>query len=146
MARPRRMRSFSGLVWVCGGRAPLAGSAMSKSWHEAQQVVDRVRFFYRLVSANAVDARESHGLARLVPGRAGDAVASDLPLQFRGDLAHRAKAVGRVVAHPFVEPTQLLVGEAEIGLPDRRQLLLAFDLAPAAERIVRIEGAALAVA
>ena len=41
------------------------------------------------------------------------------------DLAHRPEAVGGVVAHPFVEPAQLLVGEAEIGLADRRQLALA---------------------
>ena len=38
-------------------------------------------------------------------------------------LAHRAEAVDRVVAHEPVDLGELLVGEAEIGLADRHQLL-----------------------
>src|SRR6266851_470521 len=98
---------------------------MSASWHEAQQVVDRVSLAGGLVSPYAIDTREAHGDARFVPGRAADAVEGDLQHQLVLDLADGPEAVGGVVAHPFVEPTQLLVGEAEIGLADRRQLALA---------------------
>ncbi len=51
----------------------------------------------------------------------------------------------RVVAHEPVEPFQLLVGEAEIGLADRQQLAAAL-LRPAAERVIRIIRGALAAA
>ena len=63
-----------------------------------------------------------------------DAVEGDLQHQLGRDLAHRAEAVGGVVAHPFVEPAQLLVGEAEIGLADRRQLALALGLRASSRR------------
>ena len=38
-------------------------------------------------------------------------------------LAHRAEAVDGVAAHEAVDLDQLLVGEAEIGLADRHQLV-----------------------
>src|SRR5204862_535498 len=56
---------------------------------------------------------------------------------------NRAEPLDRMVAHEPVEPFQLLVGEAEIGLADRKQLA---GLAPAAERVIRIIRRALAAA
>ena len=41
------------------------------------------------------------------------------------DLAHGPETVHRVIAHERVELSQLLVGEAEIGLADRNELGLA---------------------
>ena len=38
-------------------------------------------------------------------------------------LAHRAEALDGVAAHEAVDLHQLLVGEAEIGLADRHQLV-----------------------
>src|SRR5713226_111985 len=105
-ARPRSMRSWMGRVWVWGGRVPGNASTMGWSCHEAQQVVDSVGLGRRFVSPYAIDAREAHGEPRLVAGRPGDTVEGDLQHQFGRDLAHRAEAVGRVVAHPLVEPAQ----------------------------------------
>src|SRR5689334_15696935 len=111
-ARPRRTRSLIGWVWVCGGRAPGEGSTMSNSWHKSQKAVDGVRLRGGFVSPYAIDAREAHGQPRLVSGRAADAVEGDFEHQLRRHLADRPEAVGGVVAHPFVEPAQFLVGEA----------------------------------
>jgi hypothetical protein len=61
-----------------------------------------------------------------------DRIEGDLEHQALLDLAHRAEALDRVAADEAVEPFQLLVGEAEIGLADRQQL--AFG--PAAEGVV----------
>src|SRR3546814_10776990 len=55
----------------------------------------------------------------------------------------RTEAIEGVVAHEFVEPLQLLVGEARIGLAHRQQL---GSVGPAAERIIRIEARAPTVA
>src|SRR6185312_9006727 len=110
-------------------------SATTASWHQLHQVVDRIGFTRRFISPYAIDPREAHGHPGLVAGRAGDAVEGDLQHQLRFDLAHWPEAVGGVVAHPLVEPAQLLVGEAEIGLADRRQLARAAVVAPAAERV-----------
>src|SRR3546814_2898863 len=55
----------------------------------------------------------------------------------------RTEAIEGVVAHEFVEPLQLLVGEARIGLAHRQQLA---SVGPAAERIIRIEARAPTVA
>ena len=57
--------------------------------------------------------------------RAMHAIEGDLEHELGLDLAHRAEAVHRVVAHEAVELAQLLVGEAEIGLADRHELGLA---------------------
>ena len=51
-----------------------------------------------------------------------DRIEGDFEHQGLLDLADRAEALDRVVAHEPVEPFQLLVGEAEIGLADRQQL------------------------
>ena len=40
-----------------------------------------------------------------------------------GDFAHRAETVRRMIADIAVEFDELLVGEAEIGLADRHQLV-----------------------
>ena len=55
------------------------------------------------------------------------------------------KRCERVVADEAVEPFQLLVGEAEIGLADRQQLAARL-LGPAAEGVIGIVGRALAAA
>src|SRR5471032_553317 len=147
-SRPSAMRCATGSVWVCTGDALVVMvSAMRASWHEAQQVVDRVRLGGWFVSAYAIYAGKAQRHARLVPCRTRDAVEGHFEHELLLDLAHRAEAVGRVVAHPFVEPAQLLVGEPEIGLADRRQLARARAVfPPGAERVVGIEGAALSVA
>ena len=74
-----------------------------------------------------------------------DRIEGDFEDQLLLDLADRAEAADRVVAHEAVEPFQLLVGEAEIGLADRQQLAAAL-LGPAAERVIRVIGRALAAA
>ena len=51
-----------------------------------------------------------------------DRIEGDFEHQGLLDLADRAEALDRVVADEAVEPFQLLVGEAEIGLADRQQL------------------------
>ena len=74
--------------------------------------------------------------------RAGvDRIERDFEHQALLDLAHRPEALDRVAADPAVEPFQFLVGEAEIGLADRKQLAL---LAPAAERVVAVVARAFA--
>src|SRR5690606_23132492 len=65
---------------------------------------------------------------------------------FVHDLAHRAETVDRVAANETVDLSQLLVGEAEIGLADRHQLGAVLAFGPDTERVVGIEGRALAVA
>src|SRR3546814_16475525 len=85
--------------------------------------------------------------ARFVPGRAVGGIEGDLEDQARLHLAHRAEPVGGVRVNPAVELAQLGVGKAEIGLADGHQLLDAgLAAAPAPERIVGVEGRALAVA
>src|SRR3546814_8012794 len=81
----------------------------------------------------------SSDLPRLVTFRGVDRVEGDFEHERLFDLAHRAKAVQRVVAHELVEPFELLVGETRIGFADGQQL--AF-VGPAAEAIVRIEAGA----
>ena len=46
----------------------------------------------------------------------------DLEDQALLDLANWAETLDRVVADPAVDPAKLLVGEAEIGLADRKKL------------------------
>src|SRR3546814_19733809 len=53
------------------------------------------------------------------------------------------RSVDRVVADEFVEPLELFVGEARIGLAHRQQFP---RVGPAAEGIVRIEARAAAIA
>ena len=62
-----------------------------------------------------------------MPGRALQAFEGDLEHQalvrLVRHLAHRAEALDGVAAHEAVDLLQLLVGEAEIGLADRHQLV-----------------------
>jgi len=51
----------------------------------------------------------AHGEPDLWRVERADAVEGDLQHQLRRDFAHWAETVGRVVAHPLVEPAQLLV-------------------------------------
>ena len=59
--------------------------------------------------------------------------------------AHGAKALGGVIAHVLVEFLEFGVREARIGLADGDQDGAPFGFVPNAERVVRIEGRALAV-
>ena len=104
----------------------------------ARQSVGLVR---RLVGADSADAREAHREAGLVARARVDRIEGDFEHQALLDLAHRPEALDRVAADPAVEPLQLLVGEAEIGLADRKQLTL---VGPAAERVVAVVARALA--
>ena len=64
-----------------------------------------------------------------------DRIERDLEHQALVGLAHRAEAVDGVLAHMAVEPFQLLVGEAEIGLADRQQFgALRRDRRPSSRR------------
>ncbi len=111
------------------------------------QCLDPVRFMRGLVPADAVDARETHGQARLVPLAGVDRIERDFEHQRLVGFAHRAEAVDGVLAHMPVEPFQLLVGEAEIGLADRQQFRAPIRIAvPAAEGEVGIETRPLAAA
>src|SRR5690242_14424196 len=112
----------------------LAAGAPASSYHRGEgcQLVGLIR---RFVDANAADAGEAHRQTGLVPGARVDRIEGDLQHQALLDLAHRSEALDRVTADPAIEPFQLLVGEAEIGLPDGEQLA-AFR--PAAERIVAV--------
>ena len=63
-------------------------------------------------------------LCRVERCRPSNATSSTRPWSVScDDLAHRAEAVDGVAAHEAVDLHQLLVGEAEIGLADRHQLV-----------------------
>src|SRR3954469_8162418 len=97
----------------------------------------------RLVPAQAADAREAHRDAGLVPRRALQALEGDFHHQplvgLMHHFAHRSEAVDRVAPHVAVDLEKLFVGEAEIGLADRHQLVAVLAGRPEAERVVRIE-------
>src|SRR5215210_3567410 len=82
-----------------------------------------VGFIGGLVGADAADPREAHGEPRLVAGAFVNRIERDFEHQGLLDLAHRPEALDGVAANPAVEPLQLLVGEAEIGLADGKQLV-----------------------
>src|SRR4051812_4503589 len=106
-----------------------------RSGRRFAQPLDRVGFGRRLVGADPRDAGKAHGEAGFVALAGVDRIEGDLEHQALLDLAHRAEALDGVGAHPTVEPFQLLVGEAEIGLADRQQLAAR---CPAAEGVIRI--------
>ena len=62
------------------------------------------------------------------------------------DFAHRPEAVDGVAAHEAVDLDELLVGEAEIRLADRHQLLAVGSAAPDPERVIGVIGGAFAAA
>ena len=96
------------------------------------QRLEPVGLARRLVPAQPADARKAHREPGLVPGRALQPFERDLQHQalvgLVHDLAHRAEAVDGVAAHEAVDLDQLLVGEAEIGLADRHQLVAVLAL------------------
>src|SRR4029434_807429 len=99
------------------------------------QGLDPIGLMRRLVARSADDPREAHGKTRLMPGRLVDGLEGNLEDKASIDLANRAEAVDRVVAHVAVEPLELLISAAEVGLADGKQLL-AFG--PAAEGIIAV--------
>src|SRR5260370_5320964 len=99
------MRSWMGRVWVWGGRVPGNASTMGWSCHEAQQVVDSVGLGRRFVSPYAIDAREAHGEPRLVAGRPGAALPSELPHPRSPDPAPPPAAGAAVGRRPLVRPS-----------------------------------------
>src|SRR6267142_5101108 len=105
---------------------------------------------WRLVPAQPVDAREPHRNAGFMPRRACQAFEGDLQHQPLVRLMHhmpdRSEFFDCVAAHEAIDLQQLLVGEAEIGLADRHQLLAILAGGPDPERIIRIIGRTLAVA
>src|SRR5205085_6681872 len=110
-----------------------------------------VGFARRLVPADAVDARETHGDAGFVPRRVLQSFESNFEHQPKilagAHGAHRTEALDRVVAHESIEFAQLLVGEAEVRLAHRRQRARAvLVLSPDTEGVIGIEARALAVA
>ena len=97
----------------------------------------------RLVPAHAADARESAWRRRTCGGSsaAGPRRRPRAPGPCRGSCAHRAhraEALDGVVADEPVDLLQLLVGEAEIGLADRHQLVAVSPSRPDAEGVVGI--------
>src|SRR5690606_16610136 len=95
------------------------------------------------VAADARYAWKAHREPRLVTLRRMDRIEGDFEHEQFLDLAHRAEAIQRVVAHELVEPFQLLVGEARISLAHRQQLA---RVGPASEGIIRIEARTAPVA
>src|SRR6266567_4723502 len=93
---------------------------------------------WRLVPAQPVDAREPHRDAGFMPRRACQAFEGDLQHQPLIRLMHhmpdRPEFFDCVAAHEAIDLQQLLVGEAEIGLADRHQLLALLASGPHPER------------
>ena len=96
----------------------------------------------RLVRPDPADPGEAHGEPRAVALAEVDGIERHLHHQRLLHLAHRTEPGHRVIAYPPVQPGQFLIGEPEIRLADRHQLVAA----PQAERIVGVVAAALAVA
>src|SRR5436309_1806055 len=105
-------------------RFPSAMACETDSGDALAQRLDRVRFPCRLVGADAADPREAHCEAGFVPPRFVDRIEGDFEDQALVGLADRSEAIDRVGADMVIEPFQLLVGEAEIGLAHGQQLAL----------------------
>ena len=110
--------------------------------HQRHQALQPIRLRRRLVGPDARDARKPQRHTGLVAIGQLRRVERHLQHQRLLHLAHRAEPRHGVVADPAIEERQLLVGEAEIRLADRHQLVAA----PHAERVVGIVAAALAMA
>src|SRR5437868_959411 len=116
-------------------RAPAASS------YHCRKACHSVGLSRRFVDPYPADPRESHRQAGLVPAALVDRIEGDLEHQALFDLAHRPEPLDRMAADPAVEPLELLIGEAEISLADRRQF--AF-FRPAAESVVAVIAGAFA--
>jgi len=96
-----------------------------------------------LVEAQPADAREAHGDAGLVAGRPRHALECDFEHQaaviFMHDFAHRPEAVDGIAADEAVDFGKLGVGEAEIGLAHRHQLVADIARGPDPEGVIGIE-------
>src|SRR5205085_747705 len=103
--------------------------ASASSYHRVQGR-HSVGLSRRFVDANAADPRKAHRQPRLVARALVDRIERHFEHQALLDLAHGPEALDGVPADPAVEPFQFLVGETEIGLADREQLIA---LRPAAE-------------
>src|SRR5437763_500527 len=110
----------------------LAGRASSYQRLKVRQSVGLSR---RFVDADAANPREAHRHAGFVPRALVDRIERDFEHQALFDLAHGTEALDGVAADPPVEPAQFLVSEAEIGLADRKQLVL---IGPAPERVIAV--------
>src|SRR3546814_2626631 len=87
-------------------------------------------------SSDLADPREAHGEARLVAFARMDGIERDFEDQRFLHFAHRSESLDSVVADEVIQPLQLLVGEAEIGLADGEQLtLLEIGRASCRERV-----------
>src|ERR1700676_12497 len=85
----------------------------------------RIRLLIGLVPADAMDPRKTHGEAGFVACRTMHAVEGDFEDKAGLHLAYGTVAVDRVIAHPFVEFTELRIGKAGIGLADGDECALA---------------------
>jgi hypothetical protein len=98
----------------------------------------------RLVPAQPVDAGKPHRDAGFMARRALQALERDFQdqplLGLVDDMADGTEFFDRVAADEAVDLQQLLVGEAEIGLADRHQLIAVPGRGPHAECVVGIIG------
>lgn len=76
----------------------------------------------RLVGSDPVDARETHGKARLVPFAFVHGIKGYFEDQALVRFPYRTEAVDRMTADMAVEPFQFLVSKTEIGFADRQQV------------------------
>src|SRR6185503_6149606 len=115
-------------------RSLSAVEAPPSSYHRLQGC-QPVGLSRRFVDPDSADARKAHGEARFVTAALVDRIERDFEDESFLDLADRAEALDRVPPNPPVEPFQFLIGEAEIGLADRKQLS---RLGPAAESVIAV--------
>src|SRR5262249_22586992 len=112
--------------------------------------LDTVGLAWRLVPAQAIDAGKAHRQPRFVAARSLQAFERHFEHEtlvgLVHNLAHGAETVDGIAAHEPVDCAKLGIGEAEIRLADRNQLVATLGAAPDAERIVGIERRALAAA
>src|SRR3954454_7076934 len=136
VSRPRigpRHYSRSFRTWET--RTPASMACGGGQWNcrlgleHALQGFQPVGLARRLVPAQPVDARKPHGDAGFVPRRALQALKGHFqhePLvRLVYDVAYGAELLDRVAADEAVDLQQFLVGETEIGLADRHQLVAA---------------------
>src|SRR5262245_9791682 len=112
------------------------------SLQDLPQRVEPVGLAWRLVPAQPADARKTHGEARFVPGRTLQSFERDFEHQalvrLVYDLAHRAEPLDGIPADEPVDLQKLLVGEAEIGLADRHQLVAVGARGPYPESVIGV--------
>ena len=114
------------------------------------QGLEPVGLARRLVRAQPVDARKSHCHAGFVARRARQPLEGDFQHQSLVGLVHhmadRTEFFRGVAPHEAIDLQQLFIGEAEIGLADRHELLALLAGGPDPERVVGIIRGSLAMA